>query len=245
MEELKICYLYPDVLNLFSDGGNITCIRKRLEWRGMKAEVTNVSVGEKLNANDYDMFFIGGGQDFEQGMHLKDLMGEKLAEIKKAVEDEKVFLAVDTGFELLGNYCKSTNGTQYDLVGAVNMHTEIEKERFIGNYCFESEELSSLKIVGFENHAGRTYLGDGVRPLGKVLKGNGNNSKDFTEGARYKNVFGTYAHGALLPKNPVLADAIISAALERKYGRKIELSPLDDAFENTANKYMVSRLGCE
>lgn len=245
MEELKICYLYPDVLNLFSDGGNITCIRKRLEWRGMKADVTNVSVGEKLNANDYDLFFIGGGQDFEQGMHLKDLMGEKTDEIRKAVEDEKVFLAVCTGFELLGNYCKSTNGTQYDLVGALNMHTEIEKERFIGNYCFESEELGSLKIVGFENHAGRTYLGDGVKPLGKVLKGNGNNGKDFTEGARYKNVFGTYAHGALLPKNPVLADKIISVALERKYGRSIELSPLDDAFEMTANKYMLNRLVCE
>ena len=110
---------------------------------------------------------------------------------------------------------------------------------------FESEEFSSLKIVGFENHAGRTYLGDGVKPLGKVLAGNGNNGKDGTEGARYKNVFGTYAHGALLPKNPVLADAIISASLERKYGRSIELPPLDDTFETTANKYMLSRLGCE
>lgn len=245
MDELKICYLYPDVLNLFSDGGNITCIKKRLEWRGMKADVTGISVGEKLNVNDYDMFFIGGGQDFEHGIHLEDLMGEKAGEIKKAIEDEKVFLAVDTGFELLGNYYKATNGTQYDLVGALNVHTEADKERFIGNYCFESEELGGLKIVGFENHAGKTYLGDGVKPLGKVLKGNGNNGKDFTEGARYKNVFATYAHGALLPKNPQFADHIISVALERKCGQKIDLSPLDDTFELNANKYMVSRLGCE
>ncbi len=245
MDELKICYLYPDVLNLFSDGGNITCIQKRLEWRGIKADVTGVSVGEKLNVNDYDLFFIGGGQDFEHGVHIADLMGEKASEIKNAIEDEKVFLAVCTGYELLGNYYKATDGTQYDLVGALNFHTVAEKERLIGNYCFQSEELGSLKIVGFENHAGRAYLGDGVKPLGQVLKGNGNNGKDGTEGARYKNVFATYGHGALLPKNPALADHIISLALERKYGKKVELSPLDDTFEMNANKYMVSRLGCE
>ncbi|MBQ2828433.1 MAG: glutamine amidotransferase [Clostridia bacterium] len=243
MDELKICYLYPDVLNLFSDGGNITCIQKRLEWRNMKADVTRISLGEKLNVNDYDMFFIGGGQDFEQGVHLSDLMGEKASEIRKAVEDEKVFLAVDTGFELLGNYYKASNGTQYDLVGALNIHTETGKERFIGNFCFENEEMG--KIVGFENHAGRTYLGDGVKPLGKVLSGNGNNGTDGTEGARYKNVFATYAHGAVLPKNPAFADFIIKTALERKYGREIELSVLDDTTEMNANKYMVSRLGCE
>lgn len=243
MDELKICYLYPDVLNLFSDGGNITCVQKRLEWRNMKADVTRISLGEKLNVNDYDMFFIGGGQDFEQGVHLSDLMGEKASEIRKAVEDEKVFLAVDTGFELLGNYYKASNGTQYDLVGALNIHTETGKERFIGNFCFENEEMG--KIVGFENHAGRTYLGDGVKPLGKVLSGNGNNGTDGTEGARYKNVFATYAHGAVLPKNPAFADFIIKTALERKYGREIELSVLDDTTEMNANKYMVSRLGCE
>lgn len=242
MNELKICYLYPDVLNLFSDSGNITCVKKRLEWRGIKADVTGVSVGEKLNVNDYDMFFVGGGQDFENGVHISDLMGEKAAEIKKAVEDEKVFFAVCTGYELLGNYYKATNGKEYELVGALNVHTEAEQERLLGNCCFESEELGGIKIVGFENHAGRTYLGDGVKPLGKVLAGSGNNGKDGTEGARYKNVFATYAHGALLPKNPVLADHIISAALERKYGRKIELSPLDDTFEMNANEYMVSRL---
>ncbi len=245
MDELKICYLYPDVLNLFSDGGNITCIRKRLEWRGMKADVTRISVGEKLNVNDYDMFVIGGGQDFEHGVHLTDLMGEKASEIKKAVEDEKVFLAVDTGFELLGKYYKASDGKEYELVGALNIHTEAGKERFIGNYCFQSEETGGIKIVGFENHAGRTYLGDGVKPLGKVLSGNGNNGKDGTEGARYKNVFATYAHGAVLPKNPVFADCIIKTALERKYGKEIELSALDDTTEISANKYMVSRLGCE
>ncbi len=242
METLKICYLYPDVLNLFSDSGNITCIKKRLEWRGMKAEVTEIPVGGKLNANDYDLFFIGGGQDFEHGIHIADFMGEKANEIKKAVEDEKVFLAICTGYQLLGNYYKATDGTQYDMSGAVNFHTIGTKDRFIGNYCFESEELGNLKIVGFENHAGKTYLSDGVKPLGKVLKGNGNNGEDLTEGARYKNVFASYAHGSLLPKNPQLADLIIKTALERKYNKEFELSQLDDTFELNANKYMVERL---
>ncbi len=243
MDELKICYLYPDVLNLFSDGGNITCIEKRLQWRGMKADVTRVHMGEKFNANDFDLFFIGGGQDFENGVHLTDLMDGKAAEIRKAVDDEKVFLAVCTGFELLGKYYKAVDGREYELTGALNIHTEGSKDRFIGNYCFESEELEKLKIVGFENHAGRMYLGEGVKPLGKVLAGNGNNGKDGTEGARFKNVFATYAHGALLPKNPVLADCIIKTALERKYGKEFELLPLDDTTELNANKYMLSRLG--
>ncbi len=245
MDELKICYLYPDLLNLFSDSGNITCIEKRLEWRGMKSEVTRISVGESFNANDYDLFFMGGGQDFEAGVGIDDLFPKKALEIKNAIEDEKVFLAICTGYQLLGNYYKACDGTQYDLIGALDFHTIGDKDRFVGNYCFESAEIDALKIVGFENHSGRTYLGEGVRPLGKVLSGNGNNGKDMTEGARYKNVFGTYAHGSLLPKNPILADYIIAKALERKYGRKIELSPLDDTFEMNANKFMVSRLGCE
>ena len=243
MDELKICYLYPDVLNLFSDGGNVTCIVKRLEWRGMKADVSRVSLGENFSSDDYDMFFIGGGQDFEKGMYLSDLANGKAEEIKKAVEDGKVVLAVDTGFELLGKYYKASDGKKYDLIGALNIHTEAGEERFIGNFCFESEEAG--KIVGFENHAGRTYLGDGVQPLGKVLAGKGNNGTDGTEGARYKNVFATYAHGSVLPKNPALADLLIKTALERKYGKEIELLPLDDTIEINANKYMVARLGCE
>lgn len=242
MDELKICYLYPDMLNLFSDGGNITCMKKRLEWRGMKADVTEIPVGEKLNVNDYDLFFIGGGQDFENGIHVSDFIGEKSKEIKKAVEDEKVFLAICTGYQLLGNFYKASDGTQYDLAGAVNFHTVAGKDRFVGNYCFESEELGGIKLVGFENHLGKTYLSDGVKPFGKVLKGFGNNGEDSTEGARYKNVFASYSHGPLLPKNPALADFILKTALERKYNKEFELSPLDDTFELNANKSMIDRL---
>lgn len=242
MDELKICYLYPDVLNMFSDGGNIICMKKRLEWRGIKADVTEIPVGEKLNVNDFDLFFIGGGQDFEHGIHMNDFIGNKAVEIKKAVEDEKTFLAICTGYQLLGNFYKAADGTQYDLSGAVDLYTIGQKDRLLGNYCFESEEVPSLKIVGFENHAGRTYLSDSVRPLGKVLKGYGNNGEDMTEGVRYKNVFGSYAHGSLLPKNPALADLILKTALERKYNKEFELSQLDDTFELNANKAMTDRL---
>lgn len=242
MDELKICYLYPDVLNMFSDGGNIICMKKRLEWRGIKADITEIPVGEKLDVNEYDLFFIGGGQDFEHGIHIDDFTGNKANEIKKAVEDEKVFLAICTGYQLLGNYYKATDGTQYDLSGALDLHTVGCKDRLLGNYCFESEELDGIKIVGFENHAGKTYLSDSVKPLGKVLKGFGNNGEDMTEGARYKNVFASYAHGSLLPKNPALADYILKTALERKYNKEFELSKLDDTFELNANKAMVERL---
>lgn len=243
MSELKICYLYPDVLNQFSDGGNITCIVKRLEWRGIKADVTGVSVGEKLNVNDFDLFFIGGGQDFEKGIMIEDLMTGKGAEIKKAVEDEKVFLAVSNGYQILGNYYKTANGTQYDLTGAVNFHTIGQTDRMTGNFCFEMPELNNLKVVAFENHGGRTYLGDNVRPMGTVLVGNGNNGEDKTEGARYKNVYASYGHGPLLSKNPALADEILSVALQRKYGQKIELKKLDDEYELKANKAILTRLG--
>ncbi len=245
MSEIKICYLYPDVLGLYGDGGNVTVLQKRLEWRGIGASVTRVNVGESFNADDYDLFFIGGGQDFEQGVKLDDLAGEKSAEIKKAVEDNKVFLAVSNGYQILGNYYKTSGGVQHDFVGALNIHTVGQKERATGNFCFSVPELDGLKVAAFENHAGKTYLGEGVQPLGRVIKGFGNNGEDGTEGARYKNVFASYGHGSLLSKNPELADEILSSALERKYGKKFDLAPLDDTFEIEAKNKMLKRLDCE
>ncbi len=242
MDSLKICYLYPDVLNLYGDGGNITCMKKRLEWRNIGVEVEGVSIGEELDANKYDLFFIGGGQDFEQEVLLKDLAGGKGNQIKSAVEDEKTFLAICGGYQLLGNYYKTWDGKQCDFIGAIDFYTVGEKERMIGNYCYCFDELNGLEIVGFENHSGKTYLGDGVKPMGKVLKGYGNNGKDGTEGARYKNVFATYSHGPLLPKNPLLADYILKTALERKYSKQFDLDEIDDLIETDAHNYMVKRL---
>lgn len=239
--ELKICHLYPDVLNLYGDQGNILCMRRRLNWRGIDVQVTQVPIGTPLQAAEHDLFFLGGGQEFEQDILLEDLRSGKAEQLRAAVEDGKTFLAICGGYQLLGQYYKTVDGRQIDYVGALDLYTEGHKDRFVGDYLFTCDELDGLQVVGFEHHPGRTYLGDKVRPLGRVLVGNGNNGRDGTEGARYNNVFATYAHGCLLPKNPVLADHILTTALTHKYG-KAELEPLDDALELGAHRYMCNRL---
>lgn len=238
--ELKICHLYPDVLNLYGDRGNILCMEKRLQWRGIEVSTTGVSIGQSLQASEYDLFFIGGGQDFEQEVLLPDLASGKTAELKAAVEDGKTVLAICGGYQMLGSYYKTWDGHQCDFTGILDLYTEGAKDRMIGNYAFTCDELG-VNVVGFENHSGKTYLGSSVKPLGKVLTGKGNNGEDGTEGARYKNVFASYAHGCLLPKNPALADYILKVALERKYGA-VELAALDDTFAANAHNYMEQRL---
>lgn len=239
--ELKICHLYPDVLNLYGDGGNVICMRQRLQWRGIDAVVDRCCIGDSLRAADYDIFFIGGGQDFEQEVLLQDLGGGKAEEIKAAVRDGKTFLAICGGYQMLGNYYRTWDGVQCDFIGAIDVETIGQKERMIGNYVFTCDELDGQTVVGFENHSGRTYLGSGVRPIGRVLAGNGNNGEDHMEGARVNNLFATYSHGCLLPKNPALADYILKTALEAKFGT-VSLAPLDDSLENSAHDYMVKRL---
>ena len=221
--ELNICHLYPDILNLYGDRGNILCMRKRLAWRGIDVNVDEVSIGQKLEASKYDLLFIGGGQDFEQEVLLPDLRGAKTG-----------------GYQMLGQYYKTWDGVQCDFTGALDLYTVGSKQRMIGNYMFTCDELGCT-VVGFENHSGKTYLGDGVKPIGKVLAGYGNNGEDGFEGARYKNVFATYSHGCLLPKNPQIADFVLKTALERKYGA-LELKPLDNALETAAHDYMQKRL---
>ena len=179
--ELKICHLYPDVLNLYGDRGNILCMEQRLKWRGIDVTTTGVSVGEPLKASDFDLFFIGGGQDFEEEVLLPDLAAGKTAELKAAIEDGATFLAICGGYQMLGAYYKTWDGRQCDFTGALDLYTEGSAERMIGNYAFTCEELG-VNVVGFENHSGKTYLGSGVKPLGKVLKGYGNNGADGTEG---------------------------------------------------------------
>ena len=238
--ELKICHLYPDVLNLYGDRGNILCMEKRMQWRGIEVSTTGVSIGQSLQASEYDLFFIGGGQDFEQEVLLPDLASGKTAELKAAVEDGKTVLAICGGYQMLGSYYKTWGGHQCDFTGILDLCTEGAKDRMIGNYVFTCDELG-VNVVGFENHSGKTYLGGSVKPMGKVLFGSGNNGQDGTEGARYKNVFATYSHGCLLPKNPALADHILKTALTHKYGAA-ELAPLEDAFETNAHQYMEQRL---
>lgn len=241
--ELNICHLYPDILNLYGDRGNIITMKRRLEDRGIKVNIDECSIGQPLNADKYDIFFIGGGQDFEQEVLLRDLSSGKAQDIRTAVEEEKTFLAICGGYQMLGEYYKTWDGVQLDFIGAIGVHTIGAKERMIGNYMFRTTpESGDTVVVGFENHSGKTYLSEQVAPLGMMLSGNGNNGEDKTEGARYKNVFGTYSHGSLLPKNPVLCDFILQTALNHRYDGAEPLAPLDDTLERNAHRYMQERL---
>ena len=241
--ELNICHLYPDILNLYGDRGNIITMKRRLEGRGIKVNIDECSIGQPLNADKYDIFFIGGGQDFEQEVLLRDLSSGKAQDIRTAVEEEKTFLAICGGYQMLGEYYKTWDGVQLDFIGAIGVHTIGAKERMIGNYMFRTTpESGDTVVVGFENHSGKTYLSEQVAPLGMMLSGNGNNGEDKTEGARYKNVFCTYSHGSLLPKNPVLCDFILQTALNHRYDGAEPLAPLDDTLELNAHRYMQERL---
>lgn len=241
--ELKICHMYPDVLNLYGDGGNVMCMTRRLRWRGIAASVTRLPIGDSLSLTGFDLVFIGGGQDFEQQVLLDDLHRGKDREIKAAIEDGIPFLTICGGYQMLGNYYETYDGQRCDFIGAVDFYTVGAVQRMIGNYKFRCEAgAGGSVVVGFENHSGKTWLGSGVEPLGKVLTGFGNNGKDGTEGVHYKNVFGTYSHGPLLPKNPAFCDHLLQTALERKYG-KAELAPLDDELELLAHDEMCRRLG--
>ena len=240
--ELNICHMYPDVLNLYGDRGDILCMSRRLAWRGIEANVTRLPIGESAPLSRFDLIFIGGGQDFEQQVLLDDLHKGKDREILAAVEDGMTFLTICGGYQMLGSYYETFDGHRCDFIGALDLYTVGSRGRMIGNYSFVCESGSGgSTVIGFENHSGRTYLGSGVPPLGRVLSGYGNNGQDKTEGARYRNVFGTYSHGPLLPKNPDLCDFILLTALTRKYGTA-ELTPLDDSVERSAHDEMLARL---
>ena len=195
-----------------------------------------ITMGKSFNADDYDILFIGGGQDFEQDVLLDDLKKGKDAEINKAIHNGTVVLAICGGYQMLGKYYKTYDGKMLEYMGALDFYTEGKEERMIGNYAYKTKE--GIEVVGFENHSGRTYLGKGVEPLGKMIKGFGNNGEDGTEGVRFKNTFGTYSHGPVLPKNPDFADLLISKALEHKYG-KSNLAPLDDSLEAKARAQVM------
>ena len=240
--ELKICHMYPDVLNLYGDRGNVKCLQQRLRWRGIDSAVERLPIGAQARLGDFDLVFIGGGQDFEQQVLLEDLHRGKDREIRAAIEDGIPFLTICGGYQMLGHYYETYDGQRCDFIGALDLYTVGSKQRMIGNYKFQcGPESGGSLVVGFENHSGKTRLGSGVQPLGQVLAGFGNNGEDGTEGARYRNVFGTYSHGPLLPKNPALCDFILLTALQRKYGAA-ELSPLDDAAELAAHDEMAERI---
>lgn len=228
---MRIAHLYPDLLNLYGDRGNIMCLKYRCEKRGIDVTVDEISVGKSFNHNDYDILFIGGGQDFEQNVLLDDLTKGKDVEIKRAVADGTTLLAICGGYQMLGKYYQTYTGEKMNYIGAIDFYTVGEKKRLIGNYAFDTP---FGRIIGFENHSGRTYLGN-CEPLGKVVAGFGNNGKDGTEGAHFNNAFCTYSHGPVLPKNPALADKLIETAMRRSFPG-FELQSLQDTAEEFARK---------
>ena len=239
--ELRICHLYPDVLNLYGDRGNLICMRRRLQWRGIDCHTEEAPIGSDLDFSRFDIFLIGGGQDFEQTTLLADCQ-KKAADWKAAIQDGKTFLCVCGGYQLLGTYYETADGQHCDYLGAIDFYTVGSHDRMIGNFAFQLLPASGdSRVVGFENHGGKTVLGPGVEPLGTVLYGSGNGDEHKTEGVRYQNVFGTYCHGPVLPKNPAFCDTILETALKRKYGEG-ELAPLPDKTEQEARQVMFDRL---
>ena len=241
--KLKICHLYPELMNTYGDRGNIITLMKRAVWRGIEPQVAGVSIGESFNVEDYDLFFFGGGQDKEQKLIADDLLLHKKNALRDAVEAGTVFLTVCGGYQLLGRFYRTHAGEEIPGIGVFDAYTVAGKDRFIGNVVIKPElPLGEIRtLVGFENHSGRTYLGPNVKPLGLVLSGRGNNGEDKTEGCIYKNAFGTYLHGPLLPKNPHFADALIKLAITRRYG-EVEFAPLGDGFELAAHRSVVAGL---
>ena len=233
--KLRIAHLYPDLLNLYGDIGNITTLTKRCQWRGIDVETDQITGGEKIHFTDYDLIFLGGGSDREQ-LLVRDKLISMKQEITSYVNDGGVLLAVCGGYQLLGSYYKLKEETIKGLE-ILNIQTEIGEGRLIGDVVIKNDEFGT--IVGFENHGGRTFINDHT-PLGKVLHGHGNNDKDGAEGVIYKNVIATYLHGSLLPKNPVLCDHIIKLMLEQR-GLPTKLDKLDDDEELAAHKYIVER----
>ncbi len=244
--EVRICYLYPEMMSLYGDRGNVLALVRRAEWRGIAVVVEEVGVGEATDFSRYDIAFVGGGQDREQALIAEDFARRKREDLLAAVEEGLPLLAVCGGYQLLGRFYRTADGQELPGVGLFDAWTVAGAPRLIGNVVVESDLFPEgpRTIVGFENHAGRTYLGAGAKPLGRVVVGHGNNGEDGWEGAVYKNAVGTYLHGPLLPKNPALADWLLRAALARRYGREdaeAALARLDDAIEEEAHRAAIRR----
>lgn len=237
--ELNICHLYPDLLNVYGDVGNILILKHRAEARGIKVNIINTSLNDEFDVENTDILFFGGGQDYEQSIVSDDLKTNKKDKLKEYVESNKVVIAICGGYQLLGNYYMTPNGERIEGLGILDIHTDGGETRFIGNTVIHNEEFNET-YVGFENHSGRTYI-NGLKPLGKCITGFGNNGEDGYEGCIYKNTYCSYFHGSLLSKNPELADRFLSIALNNKYENVI-LEPLDDTLELKAKNYMIKRL---
>ncbi len=243
MSVVRLCHLYPREMNIYADRGNIAVIRQRLERRGIALEITDIGLGEPLR-HDYDLYYLGGGQDRDQIAVADDLPRTKADALHAAKDDGAVVLCVCGGFQLAGHGYTAVNGSRMPGIVLLDADTVAEPGRLIGDVVIDAElDGESRSVVGFENHAGRTRLGPECRPLGRVAVGHGNNDRDGTEGGVAERVIGTYLHGPLLPKNPWLADVILGWAIEHRTGRRPVLEPLDDALEHSAYAAALARVG--
>lgn len=238
--ELTICHLYPDLLNVYGDVGNVLILKHRASLRGIDVNIVNSSLNDTLDKDNIDIIFFGGGQDYEQSIVSNDLNTIKKDDIKEYIEDGKVFLAICGGYQLLGKYYTAPNREKINGLGILNIYTEGGDTRFIGNTEIYNESFDET-YVGFENHSGRTYINDHT-PLGKCIHGYGNNGQDGYEGCIYKNTFGSYFHGSFLSKNPEFADRLLLLALQNKYGTDVKLDLLDDELELKAKSVIKERL---
>ncbi|OGH96879.1 MAG: hypothetical protein A2104_07320 [Candidatus Melainabacteria bacterium GWF2_32_7] len=246
--KLHIAHLYPELLNIYGDKGNVTAFTQRCLWRNINVEVHEINPGDEIDPDLFDFYFIGGGQDQQQIMVASELQ-RQAENLRKAANNNAVFLAICGGYQLLGHYYQPHQGDKIPGISILDAYTIAGNTRYIGNVTINTD-FSELKktdiknpntLVGFENHSGLTYLQGETKPLGIVQVGNGNNGKDKTEGAVYKNVFGTYLHGSLLPKNPHFTDYLITLALRRTNSSDVKLTELNDEIEFSAHKKAVNR----
>ncbi|OGG12143.1 hypothetical protein A2Z00_03085 [Candidatus Gottesmanbacteria bacterium RBG_13_45_10] len=247
---LNIAWLYPDLMSTYGDRGNVMVLARRSAWRGVDANIVPITLEtppKKLRS--CDLIFMGGAQDRQQKLASEDFLGNKAPLVKEMVEKNVPALFVCAAYQFAGHYYRPYHGE--DIPGAgifdlVTIHPGDQAKRLIGNVVakiINIPELTGIKIVGFENHGGRTTLGPKMLPLARVIKGYGNNSEDRLEGAVYKNSIGSYFHGPLLPKNPQIADFLIKKALEVTYQKTVELPALDDSVEIEAQKFIIHKVG--
>jgi hypothetical protein len=242
---INIGWLYPDLMSTYGDRGNIIALSYRAKMMGIDPVIKKISINEPANLiSKVDLIFMGGAQDKQQEIVNQDLKN-KGSFLKKAINEAVPGLYVCGAYQFLGKYYKEADGNIIDGIGVFDLYTEspgLNVPRCIGNIVIESEKFPGIKLVGFENHGGRTYLSDKKLAFAKVVKGYGNNGEDKTEGIYYKNSFGTYLHGPILPKNPELADYLIKKAVERKYGKNVKLNKIDNRWEEKARNWVIDKL---
>jgi lipid II isoglutaminyl synthase (glutamine-hydrolysing) len=240
--KIVVGHLYPEYLNIYADRGNMAVLERRADWRGIGFDYRTIGLGEDANPDEYDLYYVGGGQDREQALVAPDLATKGEA-LREAVDGGAAFLAVCGGYQLLGRFYRDRSGAELPGIGLLPHHTVAGERRMIGDVLLECELEPGHRrtLAGFENHAGRTYLDEGAEPLGRVVAGFGNNGEDGVEGSRVGNALGTYLHGPLLPRNPWLADWLIGKALARRLGDAPDLEPLPDDFESSAQRVSAER----